>query len=321
MINKIKNNIYVLVLIKLALLFAIVFLVDFSVGHLLRYLYFSQQSGNLYRTTYSLEKTKSNLLIFGSSTANHEYSPKIFENRLHISSYNTGRDGTSIFYQYAILKGVLKRYSPKMIVLNFDLDEFKKNPASYDRISTLLPYYKNHPEIRSIINMKSSEESIKLCSRIYPFNSMLFTILVGNTEFNKERRKDFQGFVPLKKVFDRELDTGYYPEEALDVNKIRIYKSFIWDCIHSNVKLYIVCSPFYHELKNTPNSVILGEKIAHENNIRFFNFLNDTSLTNHPSYFADMNHLNYEGAEVFSNKLIDTLMTNEEDAQPLNKQQ
>jgi len=317
--NKIKNNIYVRVLIKLVLLFGIVFVVDFSIGHLLRYLYFSQQSGNLYRTTYSLEKTKSNLLIFGSSTANHEYSPRIFEDRLHITSYNTGRDGTSIFYQYAILKGVLKRYSPKMIVLNFDLEEFKKSPASYDRISSLLPYYKTHPEIRSIINMKSPEERIKLCSRIYPFNSMLFTILVGNTDFNKERRKDFQGFVPLQKMLNKELDSGYYPEYELDSNKIKIYRSFIHDCINANVKLYVVCSPFYNKLEKFPNSIILGQKIAHENNIRFFNFLNDTSIINYPSYFADRNHLNYKGAAIFSNKLIDKMINEEDDQSALAK--
>ena len=308
MIKKIKNNIYGRILIKLVLLFCIVFLVDFFIGHLLRNLYFSQQSGVLFRTTFSLEKTKSDLLIFGTSTANHNYYTKIFENRLHISSYNTGRDGTSIFYQYAILKGVLKRYSPKMILLNLDLDEFKKDQESYDRISSLLPYYKTHPEIRSVINMKSTEEKIKLFSRIYPFNSMLFTILVGNTEFNKERRKDFQGFVPLNKVLEKRVDTGYYPEESLDSNKIRIYKSFIRDCINANLKLYIVCSPFYHELKNDPTSVILGQKIAKENNISFFNFLNDTSLINHPSYFADINHLNYTGAKIFSVKLVEKII-------------
>lgn len=317
--DKIKNNIYVRVLVKLALLFGIVFVADFSIGHLLRYLYFSQQSGNLYRTTYSLEKTKSNLLIFGSSTANHEYSPRIFEDRLHISSYNTGRDGTSIFYQYAILQGVLKRYSPKMILLNFDLEEFKKTPGSYDRLSSLLPYYKAHPEIRSIINMKSPKERIKLCSAIYPFNSMLFTILIGNTEFNKERRKDFQGFVPLEKMLIKESDSGYYPEYELDSNKIKTYRSFIHDCINAKVKLYIVCSPFYNKLEKFPNSILLGQKIAHDNHISFFNFLNDTSFINYPSYFADVNHLNYQGASVFSNKLIDKMINEEDDQSALAK--
>ncbi len=305
--NKIQNNIYVRVLIKLVLLLGIVFLVDFSVGHLLRYLYFSQQSGSLYRTTYSLEKTTSDLLIVGSSTANHEYSPQVFENRLHISSYNTGRDGTSIFYQYAILKGVLKRYSPKMILLNFDLGEFKKNPASYDGLSVLLPYDKAHPEIRSIINMKSTKERIKIFSSIYPFNSMLFTILVGNTDFNKKRREDFQGFVPLKKHLNKPSESVSYHDVGLDSNKVMFYQSFIRDCINADVKLYIICAPHYNKLANSPNSVVLGKKIAEQNNIKFFNFLNDTSFLNHPSYFADKSHLNYLGAQIFSNSLVDSI--------------
>lgn len=306
-LHKIKDNIYACLLVKLIVLFFIVFLLDFFIGSLLRNLYFSQESGNLYRTTYSLEKTTCDLLIFGSSTANHEYSPQIFENRLNISTYNAGRDGTSIFYQYAILKGVLKRYTPKIILLNFDMDEFKKKPSSYDRISSLLPYYKSHPEIRSIIHLKSPNEKIKLLSKIYPFNSSLFTILVGNAEFNKRRSQDFQGFVPLKKELNQPLKSGYYADAEIDSNKVQIYKSFIRDCLKSNVKLYIICSPMYDELKNIPNSVVLGAKIAEENGVKFFNFLNDTSIINHPSYFADLSHLNYKGAEIFSNKLIDKI--------------
>jgi hypothetical protein len=302
-------------IIKLVVLFIIVYFIDFFVGTLLRNLYFTQESGKLYRTTYSLETTTADLLIFGSSTASHDYSPKVFENRLHMSTYNAGRDGTSIFFQYAILKGVLKRYSPEMILLNFDLEEFKKDADSYDRISSLLPYYKTHPELRDIINMKSSKEKIKLFSKIYPFNSMLFTILAGNSEFNKTRREDIQGFLPLNKVFNKPLKSGYYPDAELDSNKIEMYKSFIHDCAVSNIKLYIVCSPYYHQLKNIPNSVILGKKIASENHVRFFNFLNDTTFNNHSSYYADPSHLNYEGAKIFTDKLIDRI-TNESGQQP-----
>lgn len=306
--DKIKNNIYVCTIMKIVLLLVVVFFLDFIVGSLLRNLYFSETSGKLYLTTYSMEETTSDLLIFGSSTANHEYSPIVFENRLHISSYNTGRDGTSIFYQYAILQSILKRYSPKIILLNFDLEEFKKDPSSYDRISSLLPYYKTHPEIRSVINLKSKHERTKLLSKIYPFNSLLFTIFVGNMDFNKQRRNDFQGFVPLKNVLKQPLGSGYYPQPELDSNKIRLYKSFIRDCINANVQLYIICSPIHMKLKNSPNSIVLGQLIAEENNIKFLNFLNDTDIINHPSYFADLNHLNDKGAEIFSNKLADKII-------------
>ncbi|HXS59927.1 MAG TPA: hypothetical protein VN703_03845, partial [Candidatus Sulfopaludibacter sp.] len=121
------------------------------IGNLLRTFYFKQQSGLQCRTTYSIEKTTANVLIFGSSAANHDYQTNTFTKRLDTSFYNTGRDGISIFYEYAVLKAILKRYTPKIIILDFDQEEFIKNEASYDRLSALLPYYINHPEIRSII--------------------------------------------------------------------------------------------------------------------------------------------------------------------------
>lgn len=157
-IYKIKKNPFQYFLLKLTVLFAIVFILDISIGSVLRYYYFKQESSSQYRTTYSIEKTKADILIFGSSRANHHYNPDVFDNRMNLSYYNVGRDGNFIFYHYAVLKGVLKRYSPKIVILDFIHGEFRQNQDSYDRLSSLLPYYRSHSEMRSIINLKSKYE-------------------------------------------------------------------------------------------------------------------------------------------------------------------
>ena len=61
-----------------------------------------------------------------------------------------------------MLKGVLKRYSPKIIILDIVNKEFQKNADSYEKISPLLPYYNSHPEIRSIVQLRSRYEKHKL---------------------------------------------------------------------------------------------------------------------------------------------------------------
>ncbi|MDE3212752.1 MAG: hypothetical protein KGM98_05915, partial [Bacteroidota bacterium] len=151
-----------------------------------------------------MDSTKADLLIFGSSTANHNYYPDSIEKNLRLSCYNTGRDGMSIFYFYAVLKSDLKRYTPKVVILDFFPVEFRKEQMDYDRITALLPYYSSHPELRSIILMKSPYERLKLISRIYPFNSLAFTILGGNLQMNKNREinKGSQGYVPLPEVWN-----------------------------------------------------------------------------------------------------------------------
>jgi hypothetical protein len=140
--------------VNLVLLFLIVFLFDWAGGAILRYFYFSQTSGLGYRTTYSIDSTRANILVFGSSRANHHYVPEVFEDSLKMSFYNTGRDGNFLFYNYAIFKAILKRYTPKILIMDINPDELYYNPDSYDRLSSLLPYYKDHPEIRDIIELR-----------------------------------------------------------------------------------------------------------------------------------------------------------------------
>jgi hypothetical protein len=292
----------------LLLLFIIVGVLDFGIGSLLRIYYFKQTSGLQYRTTYSIEKTTADLLIFGSSTANHSYHPTIFRNRINLSYYNVGRDGTPVFYHYAILKAILKRYTPKMIIYDFDVHEFSKNRESYDRLSSLLPYYKKHAEIRSIVDLKSPYEKYKLFSKIYPFNSSIFTIILGNTSFNSKRREDISGYVPLSNVWNEPIkDSKTFLDYELDSNKIKIYESFIKDCINLKIKLYIVCPPLFIKPDYVSSSIVLGEKIADGYNIQFFDFSKDSSILNNPKLFADISHLNDDGAKVFSNKVIDSI--------------
>jgi hypothetical protein len=308
-INKLKKDPLKYFFFKLAVFFLLLFTLDFSIGNILKYFYFKQESGMQYRTTYSIEKTTADILIFGSSRANHHYHPDVFENRLNKSYYNVGRDGNFIFYHSAVLKGILKRYTPKLVILDFVNGEFKHDQNSYDRISSLLPYYERHPEIVSIIELKSRFEKIKLLSSIYPYNSSLFTIAAGNTEFNKKRRSDNKGYIPLTKIWNGSIEIDKsYQEYEIDSLKINAYESFIKDCINSKVKLYIICSPYFVKSVNKDYSKALGQEIAIRNGIDFFDFEIDTTFIKDNKYFSDIAHLNDYGARVFSNKVIDQII-------------
>ena len=107
------------VILNIALVLSVVFILDFTIGKTLRYYYFKESSGTHFRTTYAIEKTNADILIFGSSRANHHYVPAIFEDSLKMKFYNTGRDGNGIFFQLAVLKSILKRYTPKIIIFDY----------------------------------------------------------------------------------------------------------------------------------------------------------------------------------------------------------
>ena len=315
LIKKIKEKGIPIFLAKSFVFLAILFILDFLIGSILKYFYFKQESGLLYRTTYSLDSTRAEFLILGSSTANHHYDSRIFEKRLGTSTYNTGRDANTIFYNYAIFQSVLKRYKPKIVILDFNVEEFKANPDNYDRISSLLPYYKEHPEIHSIIQLKSSYEKYKLLSKIYPFNSLLFTIAVGTTNFNKSREQinDENGYVPLTHIWNKKIsiDTNTI-EYKIDTNKVNILKSFIEECKNANIQLYIIISPRFIKYFGNDLSVELVHKIADKSNIPFYDYSKDTLFWKHREYFADRVHLNNAGAVIFSNKVIDSIFQSKE---------
>ena len=314
-----KNNGHQKILLKLFFFLTTLVLLDFIIGSLLNYFYFKQKSGFLYRTTYAIEKTTEDVIIFGSSTATHDYYPDIFKERLRLSYYNVGRDGNTILYDYAVLKCMLKRYTPKIVILDFDINEFKKTQEAYDRMTPLLPYYKTHPEIRPIVDLKSPYEKYKLLSKIYPYNSLIVSIFGGNVEyfnieyFNKRQRKrdmNSDGYFPLTSIWRQpKRNDSAFINYQLDGNKIKLYTHFLEDCVSSKTELYVVCSPVFINQNYVSPSITLGKEIAKRYAVNFLDYSKDSTILNAPKLFADMVHLNNEGAKLFSNKLIDKIIS------------
>ncbi len=278
---------------------------DFVIGSILRHYYFSQSSGIYYRTTVAMDSTRADLLVFGTSRAYHHYAAKTIEDSLGISSYNTGRDGEYIFFQTAIFKSVLKRYKPKMVVLDF-AGTFDHSQGDYDRLAALLPYYADHPEIHGIIGQKSRFEKYKLLSHIYPYNSSILTIIAGNMEFNKDRESnaDYHGYVPLNGIMYKELDSvktpAYYD---IDTNKIAAFNEFLNLAKQNGIPLIVVNSPDYY-LYESDYSLELVSKRCKELGIPFADFSKDPDFLTHNNYFEDPTHLNEHGATMFTKKVL-----------------
>lgn len=289
--------------IKIVLFLIILYTLDFVIGSSLRFLYFSQESGLLYRTTYSLEKANQDIIILGSSSANHHYIPSIFEDSLKLSCYNAGRDGNGLLYNMAIQKAILKRYKPKLFILdirsNLLLDEFNE----IERLSSLSPYYRDHIELRSIIELKSKFEKIKMISQIYPFNSSLITILAGNMEFNKNRKPDIGGYIPLYGNINNQkgkLEENY--SLNYDYEKVKVLKEIVENAYSYGVNIMLVGSPGFTYV-NDSNYYKLLQPILSEYGIQYYDYQNDSTFIGNVEFFKDGGHMNHIGASEFSKKI------------------
>ena len=68
--------------LKLLAFFTTIIIADVVAGNLLKKAYWSQQKGFDYHTTYSIEKTRAAMLVFGSSRAVNIFDPHILKNEL-----------------------------------------------------------------------------------------------------------------------------------------------------------------------------------------------------------------------------------------------
>jgi hypothetical protein len=304
MIIEFPKNIMLRFFLKSLLIFALLLVCDQFIGSLIKTFYFHQDSGAYYRTTYSIDSTTAKILILGSSRANHSYVPEVFENKLQSSCYNTGKDGNFILFNYAIFKAIIKRYNPEIIIFDIRPTDLAYNAFEYDRLSDLLPYCHYHPEIDQIVRLRSPFENIKQVSEIYPYNSMILRIAMGNLDVNKTRETDEKGYMPFFRIMqNEEIDSLISPGFSVDEAKINAIKDIISTSKQKNIDLIFVFSPFWYIMQKGPADTILYE-LCSQNGIPFLDMSNDSTFINNPQYFADKSHLNDVGARVFSSLLI-----------------
>lgn len=303
--SKLKSNKYLYFFFKVFLFLLVVWSLDFIVGTILDRYYFSTKSRAKDHIILSMEDTKEDILVFGSSRAIHHYKPGALEKKTSMSCYNVGLGGVKIYYQYGVLKSTLKRYDPKLIILDCTNDEF--NDADINDIYLLYPFYQTHEEMWPLIDLIIPYEKYKFkLSKIYPYNSFLYRVVTNNLKAKKD--DGYNGYEPYKRIWKEPIAVAKI-DTTLKKEKIIVFESFIKDCINKKVNLLLVESPYYKILKSEPPGSRIMKEIAAKYSIPYLDFAQDTTFINHPDLFADETHLNDWGAEIFSNMIADSIST------------
>jgi len=288
-----------------AITLLVLFLCDRGIGYLMKYLYFNQQSGDGYLVTYAIDSTEADVLVLGSSRAKHSYDPMIFEDSTNFTCFNAGRDGTEhILFNYGQFKAATSRYNPEIVILDIRPEDLAYSAREYDMLSPLLPYYKTHGEIKELLLERGPFEKLKHILAIYPFNSLVFQVIMGNLEVNKKRKVHYNGYVPFRDAKVRgQIDTLPIHDTALDEYKIGLLENMIRICSEKNIRLIFVYSPTWHIVTKNPYDSVLA-KLCNENQIDYLNLSNHPDFLTNPGYFYDRTHLNDKGAKVFTSMLI-----------------
>ena len=225
----------------------IIVLCDRAIGAILKVFYFRQELGGHHRTTYIIDSTLAEVLIFGSSRANHHYVPEIFEDKLHCTCFNTGVDGQSLLYNYAILKTITNRYNPRLIIIDISPEDLNYSAHEYERLSALLPYYQAYPEISRVVDLRGPFEKLKSVSACYPYNSLFFEIANANLHYKKKKSMpEINGYIPIFKIMkDNEVEISTNNTCNIDENKINAMEDIILTCKQKGIDLIFVYSPIW----------------------------------------------------------------------------
>ena len=239
---------------NILLFFALIAIIDIISGGMFSYLRANAKGGGEKEFSNLFDKDNHEVLILGSSRAHHHYVPEVIEKHWNVECYNGGYDGNGVILAYPIIRNILERQAPKLLIyevsMGFDIVENIEDANDTRYIANLKPYYRN--EIASeVIASVSQSENLKLHSALYRHNSTLIPLVIDNF-ICRSGRKD--GYSPLS--------GSYISEKQGDCGKGKLFvvDSLKLDYLHKLASLHqeedldmiwVVSPQFYSDYDNS----------------------------------------------------------------------
>ncbi|WP_200977162.1 hypothetical protein [Echinicola sp. 20G] len=293
-------------LIKNLLIIFISFaVVDFTIGYVLKNILRNSPDGRFYKTKYSLESSDEQIVIYGSSRAEGNFVPKVFEEQLGLSCWNAGRGGQSLPYMYAVNQGVVTRHAPKIAIINIESMFLEYEPGNpfFDRAAGLLrPFYQDHDEIHKVINQVSPAEKYLNYSNFYSFNSSYYYLLRPFAFKGIDGKVEDKGWKPkIGSIKPNAYKANVVNEtNQMDTTLTKLFDEFVSSLVQKNTQVFVVISPDYNEKVISTSTLNYVRKMK---NIILLDHSNDEFFTKNNAFYKDQNHLNKEGAMEFSNEI------------------
>ncbi len=282
-------------ILKGILFITLIIFVDFIIGGIFNSLSLKAKSGGNLKNNYIAYNMEEELLIMGSSRAAHHYKPHIFSDSLNMSCYNCGRDGNGIILMYGRWKLLQERYTPKVIIYDVLYDFDLKINDNIKYTADLKKYF-NNKEIKNIIQSISYTESIKMMSNMYRHNSTIINT-IGN--FITQEQDINKGYLPMYKYMKiiPEKKESIKHNISFDETKLLYLEELIKEC-QGKTQLFFTISPFYFQQEVSLNYAPI-KQLCEKYNVPFIEYDDRTFIENN-NLFSDSNHLNDEGATLYS---------------------
>ncbi len=291
-------------LIKVAVFFVIVALIDMVAGKLFGSLAMRATNGDSGRSNFITFKTNQDVLILGSSRAYHHYNPKIFSDSLGISCYNCGQDGNGSILNYARFQLICQRYHPKVVIYDVIPDfDYLAVDDNHKYLGWLKPFY-DEKGVADVFEMVDETEKYKMMSQMYRYNSKFMQIITDNIHAMHDEA--LNGFDALEGEMDT-IQSRVRPEPipiVYDFKKMLLFSRLPY--VSKDTKFVYVVSPYWDGRDTAPWA--FAKAYCQERGIPFLDYSNDPKYVHHDIYFKDGAHLNDRGADEFTRDVITELI-------------
>ncbi len=283
------------------------FILDKIVFHLLNKVsdqVFSGQSiGKL--NHYLKVKDELDLIVFGSSRANHHVDPTL----LTTPSFNMGVNGKMIAY-FATLMKLLPKGKEQIILLHIDPSNAYINYYKAGDLRFLSTKYNRYETIKMETDRMGQQNILQKFYWSLSYNGMILGILKNYFSPNYDY-KNYWGYDPIypsnpqRKIFEEILKTEkeITCQDTLTLDEIhQIYLEEIkLFCDKNNKQLIVFTSPEYND--NCKNDNLQFSALMKKMGFTYYDFSDFFKTNNSISYWKDKLHLSNKGAEIFTQEM------------------
>ena len=290
--------------LKRGILFTILAVLCLYAGDFLISRRIQPASRMVYEGWYNLMRGKidADLVVIGSSRAALHVNPAILDSTLDIRTYNLGMIGANADLQlakYHLFRTFNRK--PSAIVHCVDVNSMQAS-IPYQR-EQYFPWFWNRAfreAIFPIIRFSAAERLLPLY-RFYGSNSLSLMKREPTTLY-----KGFKGMDPG--WHDVELATDLF---SVDAGIAASFEDYLAKAAEEGISVVLVFPPLYHEkaarIQGRDELFGFYEGLAREHGIPFLDY-SGMALCRDTAYFADKEHLNIRGADIFTDSLARDLI-------------
>ncbi len=307
---------------RLAIFLVCIGVLDFGISTVLWNLFQRTDSGERGGlSNLALSKTAA-VLVLGSSRAQFQVIPSILDRRLAARTFNAGLKGHDFLYSAALYDLWLHRHPPpRAVVLTVDVESLLQRPNEAAAAQVLAPYIGESELLREILYSDGPQKRFEYVLRSYRYNGKVLVILK-----NAFRHTDpaFDGFIPLqgplpsgdrsviKNALDQDEPAIVYARRPFWDMKLKILRDLGARALSQHTLVLLVHAPLYGQ--DLAAHAIWIERmkalVAATPGIQFVDLCEAARPDAYPNprqLFNDVNHLDEEGAQIFTNSIADEL--------------